>query len=78
MLCPLCEAVVPRETWRGALTPARVWGAERIRDLLCPCCGTVLAGEAIAWRLVEKQSQLALFGLAGPGPLLLEPAHAEE
>ena len=78
MLCRGCEAAVPRGTWSRALTPARVWGAERLRDLLCSSCGTILASEDIAHRLLQKQSQLARFGLGGPGPVLLEPAHPKE
>jgi hypothetical protein len=78
MLCRRCEASVPREIRRAALTPAQVWGAERIRDLLCTRCGTILAGEDVAHSLVKKQSQLAQFGLAGHGPQLFEPGHSEE
>jgi hypothetical protein len=78
MLCRHCDAVVLRETWRGAATPVSLRGPERIRDLLCTHCGTILAAEDIAQRLLEKQSQLALFGLAGPGPVLLEPGHEED
>jgi hypothetical protein len=75
MLCRRCEATLPRGAGRGALTPARVWGVERLRDLLCSSCGTILAGEDVAHRMRQKQSQLARFGLgAGPGPMLLEPA----
>ena len=73
MLCRRCEAAVPRGAWRGAVAPGRVWGVERLRDLLCSGCGTILAGEDIAHRLLQKQSQLARFGLGGPGPSLLEP-----
>ena len=78
MLCRQCESAIPRKIGRGAVTPAHVWGSERIRDLLCTRCGTILAAEDIAQRLLQKQSQLALFGLAGSGPLLLEPAQPKD
>jgi hypothetical protein len=78
MLCRRCEVALPRAAWRGALPPGRVWGTERLQDLLCSSCGTILAGEDIAHRLLQKQSQLARFGLDAPGPLLLEAASPKE
>jgi hypothetical protein len=74
MLCRRCETRSPKAPYRGAPSPARVWGVERLRELLCTGCGAVLAGEVVAQRLLEKQSQLAQFGLAGPAsPLLTSP-----
>lgn len=71
MLCRRCEARSRKEPCRGASSPARVWGAERLGELLCTCCGAVLAGEDVAQRLMQKQSQLAQFGLAGTRSLLV-------
>jgi hypothetical protein len=45
---------------------ARVWGADRIHGLLCDICGAVLSADDIAHLLLEKQSQLAQFGLLRP------------
>ena len=74
MLCRRCEARSLKESCRGgAASPARVWGAERLGELLCTCCGAVLAGEDVAERLLRKQSQLAQFGLSGAGSLLAPP-----
>ncbi len=72
MLCGRCEARLSTAGWpRTASSPARVWGQRRLGDLLCVACGTILAGEDVAERLLRKQSQLAQFGLAGAaGPLL--------
>jgi hypothetical protein len=55
-----------------------VWGVERLGDLLCGSCGGILTGDDVAQRLLAKQSQLARFGLAPTGRLLLAPARREE
>jgi hypothetical protein len=78
MLCRRCETRSPKAPYRGAPSPARVWGVERLRELLCTGCGAVLAGEEVAQRLLEKQSQLAKFGLAGPARPLLTAPRAED
>ncbi len=72
MLCGPCEARLGTAGWPPTeSSPARVWGQHRLGDLLCVACGTILAGEDVAERLLRKQSQLAQFGLAGAaGPLL--------
>jgi hypothetical protein len=78
MLCGRCEALAVVESARRvAGSPARVWGVERLGDLLCSGCGTILGVEDIAQRLLQKQSQLAQFGLAGPARPLLGSARGE-
>jgi len=49
----------------SATSPGRVWGVERLGNLLCAACGAILAPEDIVQQLLQKQSQLAQFGLAG-------------
>lgn len=74
MLCRRCDArfgVETMERARGA--HAGRWSGSGVRTLLCPGCGTILASADIVRRLLEKQSQLAQFGLAGAAPPLLEP-----
>jgi len=74
MLCRRCEIPSvhgPRGDSRlSGPTPARVWGVERLGELLCAGCGTVLTAVDVARRLLLKHSQLAQFGLVGAGPLL--------
>ena len=66
MLCRRCETNAVRPGGRGApCAPARLWGVERLGSLLCAYCGTVLAAEELVTRVLEKESQLAQFGLAG-------------
>ena len=73
MLCRRCEArAVHRGGRSGALAPARLWGAERLGGLLCAYCGGLLATEELVTRVLEKESQLAQFGLAGLWRPLLE------
>jgi hypothetical protein len=79
MLCRRCEALSYEGASRrqsGAL--ARVWGAERISGLRCASCGALLGAEDIAQLLLQKESQLAQFGLVNPGRPLLEPVPPED
>lgn len=79
MLCRRCEALSHEgASRRRALSPARVWGAERIRGLRCSHCDVLLGAEDIAQLLLQKQSQLAQFGLVNPGRPLLEPVPPED
>jgi hypothetical protein len=39
--------------------------------MVCAQCGTVINGEDVAQRLLQKQEQLSRFGLIGFGPPLL-------
>jgi len=39
--------------------------------MVCDRCGTLLNGEDVAQRLLQKQEQLSRFGLIGFGPPLL-------
>jgi len=65
MLCRRCEALSVSGRCRcGASSLARVWGVERLGNLLCASCGAILAPEDLVQRLLQKQSQLAQFGLA--------------
>jgi hypothetical protein len=79
MLCRRCEALPQKGTDRGGvMRRARTWSLTRIRDPLCSTCSAlVCAGEA-GHRLLQKQSQLAQFGLAGFGGPLLEPLRPED
>jgi hypothetical protein len=75
MLCGRCEAVAlgrpaQREWRRSEPTPGGLWGAARLRGLLCADCGAVPAALDVAQGLLLKRSQLAQFGLAGTLPLL--------
>jgi len=75
MLCRRCEIASSATGVRHAApSPARVWGAHRLGNLLCASCGTILTGEDVAERLLRKQSQLARFGLTGQARPLLEVA----
>ncbi len=78
MLCPRCE----RHLWTARLrrlwtSPAAVWGASRLSDLICARCGAVLAAELVTERLLDKLSQLGQVGLAAAAPPLLEPARGD-
>src|SRR5258705_5399894 len=67
MLCRRCEALSFEGASRRRAPPsARVWGAERISGLHCVSCGTLLGAEDIAQLLLQKESQLAQFGLVNP------------
>ena len=71
MLCARCEGLLQRGLYlRAASSAARLWGAQRIRDLMCASCGAILTGEDLAQRLLRKQAQLAQFGLGAGQPLL--------
>ena len=63
MLCSRCEALSASGGRRGASSLARVWGVERLANLLCASCGAILTPEDLVQRLLQKQSQLAQFGL---------------
>ena len=79
MLCRRCEARPAQVGWRRLPSwPARVWGQHGLGDLLCAACGTILAGEDVAERLLRKQSQLAQFGLVGVARPLLKAARPED
>jgi hypothetical protein len=79
MLCRRCEALSHEGASRErAFSPTRVWGAERISGLRCASCGALLGAEDIAQLLLQKQSQLAQFGLVNPGRPLLEPVPLED
>jgi len=67
MQCRRCDALsrVGASPRRPART-ASVWGADRISGLRCARCGALLVAEDIARLLLEKQSQLAQFGLLTP------------
>lgn len=56
MLCRDCGS---NEEW------PRPGNAGRVPDQLCSRCGHLLGADDIIRRVLEKQSQLALFGLAG-------------
>lgn len=43
-------------------------------DQLCPTCGHLLGTDDVVRRVLEKQCQLALFGLDGTGRPLLRRA----
>ena len=78
MLCRRCE----RGLWTARLTrlwtsPAAVWGASRLSDLICARCGTVLPAELVTERLLGKLSQLGRVGLDAAAPPLLEPARED-
>jgi hypothetical protein len=74
MFCRGCEALSYEGVSRRRVSsPARVWGAERISGLHCASCGALLGAEDIAQLLLQKESQLAQFGLVNPGRPLLEP-----
>ncbi len=78
MLCPRCE----RHLWTARLrrlwtSPAAVWGASRLSDLICARCGAVLPAELVTERLLDKLSQLGQVGLAAAAPPLLEPARGD-
>jgi hypothetical protein len=74
MLCGRCEARFADTGSSHALSfPARRRGEQRLLGgLLCAECGIVLPGEEIALLLLQKQSQLAQFGLAAAAQPLLE------
>ncbi len=74
MLCRRCEALFrsgrrrrPRLSAPLAVRPA---GLEELA-MVCDRCGTLLNGEDVAQRLLQKQEQLSRFGLIGFGPPLL-------
>ena len=78
MLCNGCEVLSMREgSRRSASSPGRVWGVERLGNLICAACGAILAPEGVVQRLFQKQSQLAQFGLAGLCRPLLDAARRE-
>jgi len=79
MLCGRCEARSAQAGWRRVLSsPARAWSHHGLGDLLCAACGTILAGEDVAERLLRKQSQLAQFGLVGAAQPLLKIARLKD
>jgi len=79
MLCRRCEALsYEGASLRRAGTHARVWGAERISGLYCASCGSLLGAEDIAQLLLQKESQLAQFGLVNPEFPLLQPVPPED
>jgi hypothetical protein len=68
MFCRACAALShDGARGRGAVSPARAWGAERISGLRCGGCGALLGAEDIAQLLLAKELQLAQFGLVSPG-----------
>ena len=75
MRCRRCEAGGIRP---GTLSATAVWGAERIRGLLCTACGRVLSAADIAQLLIHKHWQLAQFGLVSLHRPLLKPIRVEE
>ena len=80
MLCGRCETrfANPKGS-RARPFPARRSGEYRLLGgLLCTECGIVLPGEEIALLLLQKQSQLAQFGLAAAAQPLLELAHRKD
>ena len=73
MLCRDCIAMVERAGLSSHRARRATPGAEPLESLLCRRCGAVLAPEDLTDRLLEKLTQLDLFGL-GEGALpLLEP-----
>ena len=79
MLCRRCEVLSVEGAGRRRPTPsARVWGAERISGLHCASCGSLLGAEDIAQLLLQKESQLAQFGLVNPEHPLLQPVPPED
>ena len=74
MLCRRCTALSARGGGGGegnqpqSARPAPLWGAERISGLCCDRCRTPLGVEDISQLLLQKQSQLAQFGLLTPRP----------
>ena len=78
MFCRGCEALSRDGASRRRASPVPVWGAERISGLHCGSCGALLDAEDIAQLLLEKESQLAQFGLVNPGRPLLKAVPLEE
>jgi len=78
MFCRGCEALSRDGASSRRVSPAPVWGAERISGLRCVSCGALLDADDIAQLLLEKESQLAQFGLVNPGRPLLKAAPVEE
>jgi hypothetical protein len=79
VLCRRCE----HRVWSTRLipfwtSPARVWGASRLGDLICVRCGGVLPPERVTERLLGALSQLGQFGLAAAGRPLLRPDAEED
>jgi hypothetical protein len=74
MLCRRCDRRLRRTTlplfWTS---PARVWGASRLGDLICVRCGAVLPADLITERLLRTLSRLGRLGLAAADPPLLQP-----
>ncbi len=81
MLCRPCTALSARAGEAGkpkAPRTAPVWGADRISGLRCDRCAALLGVEDIAQLLLEKQSQLARFGLLTPRRPPREPTRRED
>ena len=81
MMCRRCTALSARgggAAMEKAPRSATVWGADRISGLRCDRCAALLGVEDIAQLLLEKQSQLAQFGLLTPRRSPREPARQEE
>jgi hypothetical protein len=80
MLCGRCETHFANT----GSSRARSFAARRSSEhrllggLLCTECGIVLPGEEIALQLLQKQSQLAQFGLAAAAQPLFELAHRKD
>jgi len=76
MLCRRCEAIVsPTDLPAARSGRPTVFGPNRLRALLCERCGVVLPAVDSTESLLEKLSQLALFGLTAEGRPLLESSH---
>jgi hypothetical protein len=81
MLCRRCTALWARGAEAGkpkAPRSAPVWGADRISGLRCDRCTALLGADDIAQLLLEKQSQLAQFGLLTPRRPPREPRRRED
>ncbi len=81
MLCGRCEARFADIGGSHARpkTPARRRTDQHLLGgLLCAECSIVLPGEEIALLLLQKQSQLAQFGLAAAAQPLLELDHRKD
>lgn len=78
MLCARCELIVsgsgeaaPRVRRRTLL------GLHRLRGMTCERCGLVLPRVDATDSLLDKLSQLALFGLTAEGRPILEPSQSD-
>ncbi len=79
MICERCRTLPweGRRFMRGVSRPG-FRGAERLSNLLCAECGSVLPADDPQDRMVHKLAQLARFGLSSEGGPLLETGHGSD